>query len=143
MYQVTYVSTARTGQSWSAIDDILNVARSNNRRDGITGLLVHDGRRFLQILEGEEGVLTAAFQRIAADDRHTIDKVVAARDIPDREFAGWDMACQEVSTLEDGRSLAASIERMVSRVVDSDLRAALAGFAGPVAMPVSARVIAD
>lgn len=129
MYQVTYVSTARTGQNWSAIDAIVEKSRANNRRDGITGLLVHDGRRFLHILEGDTQTVIATFQRIAVDERHAIEQVVATRDIPDREFAGWDMACQEVSTLEDGRSLAAMIELMVTPVVDADLRAALSGFA--------------
>ncbi len=131
MYQLTYVSVARIGQGWSDVDAILARSRVNNRRDGITGLLAHDGRRYLQVLEGAKADVIATFDRIAADPRHAIQTVLATRVMTGREFAGWDMACQEVSTLEDGRSLAASIDRICARVSDLDLRAAFASFAWP------------
>jgi hypothetical protein len=53
VFQLTYISTAKAGIGDADIEAILGVSRVNNARDGITGLLVHDGVRFLQALEGD------------------------------------------------------------------------------------------
>jgi len=50
MHQLAYISTIGLHMREQDIEDILQVSRSNNRRDGITGLLVADGVRFLQVL---------------------------------------------------------------------------------------------
>ncbi|MEE2915447.1 MAG: BLUF domain-containing protein, partial [Pseudomonadota bacterium] len=66
-YQLVYISSAIGRVDGDAV---LAVSRRNNARDGITGLLYADGRRFLQVLEGERAAVERAYQRIAADPRH-------------------------------------------------------------------------
>ena len=49
---------------------ILDAARRNNRRDGITGALICRHDIYLQLLEGEDAPIQAAYERIARDDRN-------------------------------------------------------------------------
>jgi hypothetical protein len=68
--QIIYISTARNAFPDAAmIRSVLEVSRRNNARDGLTGLLLVGGRRFLQVLEGPEAALEIAFARIRADER--------------------------------------------------------------------------
>ena len=69
VYHLTYISTARP-EATSQLADILAVARRRNLLNGITGLLIADGKRFLQALEGEGGIVEETFVRIKNDPRH-------------------------------------------------------------------------
>lgn len=90
MLQLIYVSTVTTVSD--ATDAILNVSRRNNERDGVTGLLYSDAKRFLQALEGPENAVEAAFTRIAADARHRAIVILSRRIVEHREFGAWAMA---------------------------------------------------
>ena len=43
MERIIYISTARSDPDREIVEDILRVSRRNNRRDGLTGLLVVGG----------------------------------------------------------------------------------------------------
>ena len=68
---------------------ILNQARRNNSRNGITGLLSFDGQNFLQLLEGPEAIVRATVQRISTDSRHYGVKMILDVPITARRFAAW------------------------------------------------------
>jgi hypothetical protein len=70
---------------------ILNQARRNNSRNGITGLLSFDGQNFLQLLEGPEAIVRATVQRISTDSRHYGVKMILDVPITARRFAAWGM----------------------------------------------------
>ncbi len=89
MLQITYISTA-TGPVDTAT--ILAVSRRNNARDRVTGLLYANGKRFLQVLEGEPADVERTLARITADPRHRAMVVLACRDVSAREFGDWAMA---------------------------------------------------
>lgn len=91
MRQLLYISSAAPG---TAIDvsAILAVSLRNNRREGVTGLLWTDERRFLQVLEGDEASVQMAFERIKGDPRHRAIVVLHDRTIAVREFGAWEMA---------------------------------------------------
>ncbi len=91
MIQIVYISTAR-GDAHVERGNILLTSRRNNDRDGISGLLYDDGVRFLQVLEGDEGRVDAAFARIKADPRHRAVVILSRRPIEAREFGDWAMA---------------------------------------------------
>lgn len=74
------------------LDPIYEASRHNNAIDGITGLLVSDGYRFVQVLEGPHASVEAAFVRIALDPRHRDIDVLSDADVLEREFGGWSMA---------------------------------------------------
>ena len=95
MQQLLYISTARHDPDRPiTAADILAVSRTNNARDGVTGLLLYDGVRFLQVLEGEDRVVAAAFERIRRDPRHRAVVVLSQRETTAREFGDWSMAYQ-------------------------------------------------
>ena len=89
MLQLVYISTAT---SVATTADILTISRRNNERDDITGLLYADGKRFLQVLEGPEAAVEAAFARIGADPRHRAVVRLSRRRCAAREFGAWRMA---------------------------------------------------
>ncbi len=91
MRQLLYISTAAPG---AVVDTagLLAISVRNNRRDGVTGLLWTDDRRFLQVLEGEGAAVQRVFDRIKADLSHRGIVVLHDRAIAVREFGAWEMA---------------------------------------------------
>ena len=92
LHQIMYISTV-TGTVTP--DDCATIAREaaiRNRRDDVTGLLLFNSRRFLQVLEGPKDAVERIFARIYDDSRHR--GVVKLREgaIVAREFGQWAMA---------------------------------------------------
>ena len=81
--QYLYISTAPTLPR-EEVDAILAASARNNPERGITGLLLFNGRNFLQLLEGEEGEVAALMQTITADPRHSGVSVLDRRSITAR-----------------------------------------------------------
>ncbi|MDZ7908137.1 MAG: BLUF domain-containing protein [Gemmobacter sp.] len=80
---------------------ILFDARRCNTRDQITGALVCRDDLFLQLLEGPEAAVEAAYARIRADDRHLEVRELMRRTIAedDRMFAAWAMKDDPATSL--------------------------------------------
>jgi hypothetical protein len=129
MYQLTYISTSRPGIGPLQIEEILQVSRRNNRRDSITGLLIADGTRFLQAIEGEAKLVEGTFQRIKADPRHFAAVMLSFREIQRREFGHWAMACTLVQPVGAGASLAETVDALVAQVPDKNTQALFSSFA--------------
>jgi len=72
---------------------ILLDARRCNTRDGITGALICREDVFVQLLEGPDAMIEAAYGRIARDDRHVEVRCLSRRSLPDgaRLFPHWAM----------------------------------------------------
>ncbi|MBK0004267.1 diguanylate phosphodiesterase [Erwinia sp. S38] len=58
-----------TGQE--NVHKLVQHALDKNRASSITGILLFDGTEFFQVLEGEDAVVNALFNRIATDQRHS------------------------------------------------------------------------
>jgi Sensors of blue-light using FAD len=83
----------RPGQSPDdGIKDIWIESVANNRRDDVTGALIHDHAWFAQVLEGSEAVVSATFERILRDRRHSGIRLVKLQPVPARRFAAWWLA---------------------------------------------------
>ena len=80
---------------------ILFDARRCNMRDGITGALICRDDLFLQLLEGPEAAVEAAYTRIRGDDRHIEVRELVRRAIGDdqRMFAAWAMRDDPATSL--------------------------------------------
>jgi hypothetical protein len=122
MLQLVYISSAV-----GAVDTtpILAASRRNNQRDGITGLLYADGRRFLQALEGEEEAVERAYARIATDPRHRALVVLSRRTVSEREFGAWAMAERRPDA--DADDFVAHVDALVKDAAPS-VRATFDGF---------------
>jgi hypothetical protein len=67
----------------------LEVSRRNNARDGLSGLLLVGGRRFLRVLEGPTAALDRAYDRIRQDPRHFALVELARRPVSAASFPAW------------------------------------------------------
>jgi hypothetical protein len=77
--------------------ELLGEAQRNNVRAGLTGALaVHDGR-FLQVVEGDPGLLDQLHLRLARDRRHRDIEVLERRLVERRAFDGWSMASARIT----------------------------------------------
>jgi hypothetical protein len=123
--QIVYISTARTRPDEAMLESILSTSRRNNRRDGLTGLLLVGGRRFLQVLEGPQESCRAAYDRIRFDDRHFALVELSRKPVTERAFGAWDMGFESAG--ED--RLPELVQRLAGQVRDPVLRAQFLSFA--------------
>lgn len=129
LHQLTYISTARTSLILSDVEGILEVSRANNSRHQVTGLLIFDGKRFLQALEGPLDTVEATFARIALDSRHRGLVKLSSRHVDEREFGAWSMASHIVGPVMGKGDLVSHVDAMTERLVDLNVRETLRGFA--------------
>ena len=76
----------------SKLYKILVDSRVNNKLADVTGLLVYVDGQFLQVLEGEQEVVSALLEKISKDRRHKDVQVVYKTGIERRTFNAWLMA---------------------------------------------------
>jgi hypothetical protein len=88
--QLIYISKP-FGYDDLTLTGILASARRNNERDHITGSLICREDLFMQLLEGPQGLVEAAFDRIRRDDRHANVVQVSVEASPERLFPDWAM----------------------------------------------------
>ena len=91
MYRLVYVSTAKEGVGPAEIGGSLDVSVSNNDERLLTGFLAHNGRHFMQALEGERDEVEEIYDRILSDDRHYGVVQLIGEEITDRAFPNWSM----------------------------------------------------
>lgn len=129
LFQLSYISTASPSLILSDVESILEGSRRRNRADDISGLLIFDGKRFLQVLEGPLEKVEAAFSRIALDKRHRALVRLSSRHVETREFGSWAMASHIVGPITGKGDMAAQVEALTETLPDPNLRATLRGFA--------------
>lgn len=88
--QYLYISTAPS-LSRDEVESILASSARNNPANGITGLLLYNGRNFLQLLEGEEAELVALMVRISHDPRHSGISMLDRTTVDQRVCPDWAM----------------------------------------------------
>lgn len=98
LYEVLYVSSLAPGQPLSVVADIAVAARAANARMDITGLLVFDGQRFCQQLEGPPKAVLKLIERIRSDPRHDHVEVLHHGPLAGRRHHNFSLA---FSTVED------------------------------------------
>ncbi|MEH3123929.1 MAG: BLUF domain-containing protein [Sphingomonas phyllosphaerae] len=122
MLQIVYISSAVGAIDTAAI---LAASRRNNARDGLTGLLYTNGKRFLQALEGDAANVERALARITADPRHRAMVTLSCRDVGAREFGDWAMA--ERVAGDDADAFMERVRALVAGAAPS-VRATFDGF---------------
>ena len=86
-----YQSRAPGEPGSDELDDLLTDARDRNRRLGVTGMLVYEGDRFFQWLEGPSEALGGLWTSINRDSRHREVELLGEGVTPVRLFSGWDL----------------------------------------------------
>jgi len=128
MLQITYISTARPELPPEAIDQILAASRRNNHAEGITGLLLYDGYRFLQALEGDPARVQRTYERIKSDSRHRACVLLGSHEVTERSFGNWSMASQRVG-ISKGSTVAELVDSLTEEVTDPTMQALFRSFA--------------
>ncbi len=119
IFQLRYISTLAEGVDADEVPKILETARRINRQNRITGLLLFNGERFLQLLEGEKAVVRATFERIAVDPRHRGVAILGTTTSDRRAFSDWDMAYERLGgTRVETGGLAEQVAAMVTGAPD-------------------------
>ena len=88
MIQLAFTSCSVGPLSEARLHGLIAECRANNRRHGITGVMVAGGNRFAEIIEGEEAVIRPLFGRICHDDRHHAIVLLGQGRIERRSFGG-------------------------------------------------------
>jgi Sensors of blue-light using FAD len=99
IFRLTYLSKPTRPLTESDLDDIESKSiEANNARD-VTGMLIVQDERILQILEGREDAVRSLYAKIEADPRHTITKLVSATEDDERLLLTWSMVVRKMTGL--------------------------------------------
>ncbi|MBP0616606.1 BLUF domain-containing protein [Jiella mangrovi] len=103
LYRLAYVS--RPAASVTA-DDVKAIAASAARRNptiSVTGLLIHEFNRFIQLLEGPLDAIETLMTAIIADPRHSGIQIFLQQSAEERSLSRWIMWSDfERMTLSEG-----------------------------------------
>jgi hypothetical protein len=103
LHELLYVSTLAPDQDVTAVASIARGARVRNNHAHITGVLVFDGMRFCQQLEGTQAQMQALEQKIRLDTRHINMQVLHHGPLDQRRFKCFTIG---YSLLDDSEVLA-------------------------------------
>jgi len=99
MHQVFYSSAAVAPFSDAQLTELLTLARANNGRLGVTGMLLYHDGSFLQALEGDEKVVESLYTAIGSDKRHHRVVALLRRSVDSRYFDQWQMGFASAKTI--------------------------------------------
>jgi len=102
MYQLVYVSQETRPFSENDLIELLKTSRRNNQRIDVTGILLYQNGRFVQVLEGPKDAVLSIFETIKADERHTNVHVAIEQSVDAREFGQWEMGFARVNNEATG-----------------------------------------
>lgn len=88
---IAYTSNASPGLSLASVQDFVRKAAAFNMQAGVTGVLLFDGERFFQYIEGPEDGLSVAFARVIHSEAHTDITELGRARTGGRHFPYWSM----------------------------------------------------
>ena len=86
-----YISRATQTLSEEEVKAISEVSAHNNQKLDVTGLLLHVGNYFVQVLEGEDSKISLLLNKIERDPRHTGMRIIYRGHTVRRLFLNWNM----------------------------------------------------
>lgn len=99
LLQIIYMSSL-VGNDEAQIVPIVESARRNNSKNGVTGMLLYSAGNFMQVLEGDPDAVKATFDTIAQDTRHSNLFILDELRVGQREFGAWSMGYHRVTGSE-------------------------------------------
>lgn len=98
---VSRMSSDAGSSTPGTMQDILFVSARRNAEDGVTGFLLANGERFVQVLEGPDVRITGCYERILKDPRHLDVRIRSLDGVEQRRFPRWSMCGLYLSELDD------------------------------------------
>ena len=123
--RLLYVSDLSPGTRATEVSRIVGSSRRRNAGDGITGLLVFDGDRFCQYVEGPPAAVSALNDRLDRDARHVRMEVLLEGPFAGpRRFSDWRLGyvdavdADEIGAMRglSGDAAMAAFERLLPRL---------------------------
>lgn len=129
LYQIGYTSRSISNGTNDDLGALCKKSTDHNQAIGVTGLLVYDGVRFMQVIEGDEVAVRHLMEIIASDVRH--DKIVymIKEATDERAFKRWGLACIGLQNNMSASHLLADVKQQVSDVKKVNVMASFIGFA--------------
>ena len=93
VFVLSYASVSAAVFSLDDFEEIAVASKRNNRQMDVTGMLLHCGDEFVQVLEGAQQQVMALYERIARDPRHTQLTIIGTDRAEARRFPDWSMGC--------------------------------------------------
>lgn len=124
--QYLYLSTAPNLENGD-LEDILESCQRNNRERNVTGLLLYNGRNFMQLLEGEEVDLLWVMRRISTDQRHSGISVLEDMSAKERACPDWHM--RQIRLVDDIENRRAALDAELPANLAPELRRMMLNFA--------------
>jgi len=87
-HTISYVSTASELSDFQ-IKELMHSTKLKNEELGITGILMHSGQNFFQIIEGEKTTIKETYTKIQKDLRHFNLIKIFDRQINQPSFSGF------------------------------------------------------
>jgi len=92
LQELIYTSVTTLHEGEDKVQAILSASVRKNEIQSITGLLMFDGQRYIQILEGERDQVDRLYGEITKDPRHGQLEMLHTGSITQRAFQTWRMA---------------------------------------------------
>jgi hypothetical protein len=96
LIHLVYVSRRTPALTADELKQIVVQSTRRNHAHGITGVLLCCGEHVMQLLEGEEAVVDAVFERIRNDPRHQDVQLLLHKQVSKRLFPESRMALAEL-----------------------------------------------
>lgn len=91
LVRLLYASRASGAIAPDAIHEIMQQSHAHNPQHGITGILCHSDRVYMQVLEGGRVQINKLYAKILQDPRHTDVVLLHYEEIAERRYACWTM----------------------------------------------------
>lgn len=100
IHEALYVSTIAPDAPLSVVAGIAGKSRTYNASHDITGLLIFDGMRFCQQLEGQQKEVLALVERISTDTRHSNITIIHHGPLTERRFKSFALAFSNMDDID-------------------------------------------
>ena len=103
LFRLVYVSRiapASEDELDSVLAEILARGQPQNRKLGVTSLLMAHRGWFIQLIEGPEAAVHEALQAIQEDSRHRLLRVMIEGEVEKRLFPDWSLAARLLSAAD-------------------------------------------
>ncbi len=124
LYRLVYTSARNKACDDQNIHQILQASNRNNKRLGVTGVLIHTPERFLQVLEGTEDTVQALYEKIEKDPRHGGSVMRYCEPVSTRYFGDWNMAGKKINEAEVEYNTGISTEKkkLYKSMINGDIQ---------------------
>ena len=97
LVRLLYASRAVGKIDCAAVQNIMHKSHAYNPHNGVTGILCHSDKVYMQVLEGGRDAINGLYAKILRDERHTDVVLLHYEEIAERHYAGWTMGQANLS----------------------------------------------